>query len=104
MRCNADQLFEVSLRWRDSRDSKRHTLASFSMAGVEHSFANLFLRAPNLFDAQYFFGAMHALLLFLVQVTGDYLISDCGNHRVQQCPAASPGSPCKTVAGTGVVT
>ena len=56
MRCNADQLFEVSLRWRDSRDSKQHTLGSFSMAGVEHSFVSLFLRAPNLPDAQFYFG------------------------------------------------
>jgi hypothetical protein len=33
--------------------------------------------------------------------SGDYLIADSSNHRVQRCLAASPGSPCTTVAGVG---
>ncbi len=32
---------------------------------------------------------------------GNYLIVDAWNHRVQLCPADSPGSDCTTVAGTG---
>ena len=32
-------------------------------------------------------------------VHGDYLVVDQYNHRVQLCPAASPGFPCQTVAG-----
>jgi len=32
---------------------------------------------------------------------GDLVIVDTGNHRVQLCPGASPGSACETVAGTG---
>merc|ERR1711933_232781 len=30
------------------------------------------------------------------------IIADSSNHRIQRCPAASPGSACTTVAGTGV--
>ena len=30
---------------------------------------------------------------------GDYLVADRDNHRVQRCPAASPGGDCETVAG-----
>ena len=30
---------------------------------------------------------------------GDYLVADTGNHRIQLCPGASPGSACETVAG-----
>ena len=37
----------------------------------------------------------------VVHDNGDYLVADTLNHRVQLCPAASPGSPCSTVAGTG---
>merc|ERR1719210_1660650 len=31
---------------------------------------------------------------------GDYIIADKDNHRIQKCPAASPGSDCTTIAGT----
>ena len=30
---------------------------------------------------------------------GDYVVADTGNHRIQHCPAASPGTACETVAG-----
>ena len=41
-------------------------------------------------------------MLFVHLALADYLISDRSNHRVQWCPSAPPGSPCVTVAGTGV--
>jgi len=31
-----------------------------------------------------------------------YLIANAANHRLQKCPASSPGAACTTVAGTGV--
>ena len=37
----------------------------------------------------------------LIDTAGDYLIADSSNHRIQLCPASSPGSPCITVVGTG---
>merc|ERR1711907_650162 len=36
-----------------------------------------------------------------LDASGDYLIADRSNYRIQKCPAASPGSACTTVAGTG---
>ena len=30
---------------------------------------------------------------------GDYMVVDTWNHRIQRCPAASPGTACDTVAG-----
>ena len=32
---------------------------------------------------------------------GHYIVSDCGNHRIQKCPSSSPGSCCTTLFGTG---
>ena len=44
---------------------------------------------------------MRFVLFFLLSLAGsDYLIADKRNSRVQQCPSASPASPCITVAGT----
>merc|ERR1711988_917571 len=37
----------------------------------------------------------------VIDLSGDYAISDSSNNRIQRCPAASPGSACTTVAGTG---
>ena len=40
--------------------------------------------------------------LGLLGASGDYLITDPRNHRVQLCPELSPGGACLTVAGTGL--
>ena len=33
------------------------------------------------------------------QASGDIIIADKNNHRIQKCNPASPGSPCTTIAG-----
>ena len=40
--------------------------------------------------------------LLLPVVVGEYLIAEAGNNRVQLCSSTLPGTPCTTVAGTGV--
>eukprot|EP00931_Biecheleriopsis_adriatica_P096224 TRINITY_DN6987_c0_g2_i1.p1 TRINITY_DN6987_c0_g2~~TRINITY_DN6987_c0_g2_i1.p1 ORF type:complete len:936 (-),score=109.96 TRINITY_DN6987_c0_g2_i1:185-2836(-) len=39
----------------------------------------------------------------VVDASGNYIIADSGNHRIQKCPGHSPGAACTTVAGTGGV-